>query len=116
MNGMDEIKAAAALTALNEMFQGSHLNICTIDRVAKLLGVHPEREAYDTLHALHCVHWDKMPRDLRNQIPALIQQALGQGDTYFQFELKRPANNSLAVLDESKHTRRPLLQRWLGHG
>lgn len=108
---MDDVKALAALTALNEMFAGNHLNICTIDKVAKLLGVHPEREAYDTLHALHCVHWDRMPRDLRDRVPALIQQALGNGTAQFRFELASPANNAMQVLDQSRHTRRPLLQR-----
>ncbi|HDS1834342.1 TPA: hypothetical protein QEM98_000427 [Stenotrophomonas maltophilia] len=108
---MDDLKALAALTALNEMFAGSHLSICTIDKVATLLGVHPERDAYDTLHALHCVHWNKMPRELRDRVPELIQRALGNGTAAFQFELKQPSNNALQLLDQSKHTRRPLLQR-----
>lgn len=108
---MNDIKALAALTALNEMFAGSHFSICTIDTVAKLLGVHPQRDAYDTLHALHCVHWSKMPRELRDRMPELIQQALADGTAPFQFELKQPSNSALQVLDQSKHTRRPLLQR-----
>ncbi len=108
---MDDIKALAALTALNEMFAGNHLSICTIDKVATLLGVHPEPDAYSALSALHCVHWNRMPRELRDRVPALIQQALGNGTAQFRFELASPANNAMQVLDQSKHTRRPLLQR-----
>ncbi len=108
---MDDIKALAALTALNEMFAGTHFSICTIDKVATLLDIHPQRDAYETLQALHCVHWSKMPRELRDRMPELIQQALTNGTAAFQFELKRPSNNALEVLDQSKHTRRPLLQR-----
>ena len=111
---MDDIKALAALTALNEMFASRYFDVCTIDKVAKLLGVRPEREAYDVLHALHCIHWDKMPRELHDRVPGLVQQALGQGDAVFQMELKQPTNNALQVLDQSKHTRRPFMQRVLG--
>jgi len=108
---MDDLKAIAALTALNEMFEGAHFSICTIDKVAKLLGVHPEVEAYNTLHALHCIHWNRMPRELRDRVPALIQQALGQGHAAFKFDLREQQNTSLQLLDANKHTRRPLLQR-----
>ncbi len=108
-----DVKALAALTALNEMFAGSHFSICTIDTVAKMLGVQPEQEAHDTLRALHCINWNKMPRQLRDQVPALIQQALGNGTEAFQFELRPAGSNALQVLDQSKHTRRPFLQRLL---
>jgi hypothetical protein len=108
---MDDIKALAALTALNEMFAGGHFSISTIDKVAQLLGVHPDRDAYITLSALHCIDWNKMPRELRYSVPLLIQQALGNGMPAFQFELRQPNSNALQVLDQSKHTRRPLLQR-----
>lgn len=108
---MDDLKALAALTALNEMFASSHFSICTIDKVATLLGVHPQRDAYNTLRTLHCVDWNRMPRQLRDSVPQLVQQALADGSTPVQFELKREANQALQVLDQSKYTRRPLLQR-----
>ena len=111
---MNDLKALAALTALNEMFAKPHFSICTIDNVATLLGVHPERESYDTLHALHCIDWNKMPRELRDRVPALIQQTLGGGSAYVQFEIKQPESRALEVLDQSKHTRRPLLTRIMG--
>ena len=109
-----DVKALAALTALNAMFAGSHFSICTLDKAAELLGVRPEPEARTILSALHCIDWVKMPRELRDQVPGLIQQALGNGTEAFQFELRPAGNNALQILDQSKHTRRPFLQRLLG--
>lgn len=111
---MNDVKALAAVAALNEMFDKGWLSICTINNVAKMLGIEPEREAYNTLHALHCVHFNKMPKDLRSQVPGLIQRCLAQGEQAFRFELKTEPSNALAVIDASPHTRRPLLQRVLG--
>lgn len=32
------------------------------------------------LHALHCVHYEKMPPQLREKIPHLVNECLRQGD------------------------------------
>lgn len=77
----NDLKEVAAATALNVMMERGWLSICTIDQVAKLLGRNPRGDAYDVLHTLHCVNFDKMPRDLRDQIPSLIQQCLDVAPT-----------------------------------
>lgn len=107
----DDTKALVAITALNKMFESGSFSICTIDNVAKMLGVIPDAEAYETLRPLHCVDWQKMPKALRDRVPGLIQQALMGGER-FRFELA-PRNHSraLQVIDGSPHTRRPLLKR-----
>lgn len=110
----DETKALIAITALNKMFEGSYFDICTINSIAKMLGVHPQKEAYDQLHALHCVNWTAMPRELRQLVPKLIQDCLAGGDAIPRFEIAREPSQALAVIDGSKHTRRPLLRRILG--
>lgn len=107
----DETRALVAITALNNMFESGHFSICTIDSVAKVLGVIPDAEAYETLRPLHCVDWQKMPKALRDRVPGLIQQAL-MGDARFKFELApREQSRALAVIDGSPHTRRPFLKR-----
>ena len=78
------LRDASALTALNHMMRGGHFNICTIDSVAKLLNRHPDAIAYSILRPLHCVNWNEMPTELRNEIPQLIQRCLGV-EPSFQF-------------------------------
>ena len=73
---MNDLKALAAITALNDMFSKGYISICTIDTIAKMLDRNPKCEAYTILHSLHCVHFDKMPQQLRDSIPDLIRQCL----------------------------------------
>lgn len=80
--GMSDLKQMAAVTALNEMMSGSHFNVCTIDRIATMLQVNPKGEAYEVLHTLHCINWDKMPQELREAVPDLIRQCIGVGPIY----------------------------------
>lgn len=79
---MSDLKQLAAMTSLNDMMSKSHFNICTIDSVAKLMQINPGGEAYDTLRPLHCIHWDRMPAELREAVPDLIRQCLGVAPTY----------------------------------
>lgn len=82
----EELKKLAALTALNNMLQQGHFSICAVDDVAKLLGLQkPRCDAYNTLRALHCIDYAKMPKELRYAIPDLIQQVLGV-DPVYQFK------------------------------
>lgn len=108
-----DTNALIAITALNKMFEGSSFSICTIDKVAKVLGVIPPKGVYDQLSALHCVDWSAMPRELRQQVPRLVQEALS-GDKVFRFQLVTEPTSALAVIDGTKHTRRPLLARVFG--
>lgn len=104
----NEIKQQAALTALNAMMKKGWLDICTIDRVASMLEVVPEKESHDVLRSLHCVNFDQMPRDLHREIPTLIQRALCGADV-FQFELRSAQPIPLRL-----EARRPLLLRMFG--
>lgn len=111
---MTDTKALVAAAALNKMFKGSHFSICTIDSVAAMLGVHPEKQAYDLLRPLHCVDWSAMPIELRNQVPVLIEQALAGGFTAFEVSIAPQGNQALQVIDATPQTRRPLLRRIFG--
>lgn len=81
---MQNLKELAAMTALNEQLRKDHWSICCIDRAAQLLNVNARGEAYDILHALHCIDYDKMPSELRASIPDLVKQCLGI-DPVYQF-------------------------------
>jgi hypothetical protein len=80
---MTDLKKLAALTAINNMLAGGHFNICAIDSVAEMMGI-PRNgsEAYQTLRTLHCIDYAKMPVELRNAIPGLIEQVLGVQPAY----------------------------------
>lgn len=82
----NDLKMMAAITALNAMMQKGWLSMSTIDRVGEMLSINPKGEAYRILAPLHCVDFDKMPRELVEQIPMLIQQCLSVTPT-FQFKL-----------------------------
>ena len=83
---MQHLKELAAMTAVNEQLRKGHWSICCIDRAAALLNVNARGEAYNILHAMHCVDYDKMPAELRASIPDLIKQSLGI-DPVYQFQL-----------------------------
>lgn len=77
-----DLKELAAVTALNAMMAKGWFSICTIDNVGQMLGRNPRGEAYDILHSLHCIHFDKMPPALREEIPRLIEQCLNCAPTH----------------------------------
>lgn len=79
---MNDLKQLAAMTALNNMMLKHYFDICAVDSAAKLLNVNRGGDAYDILHALHCVHWEKIPVELRDSIPDLIHKCLGVAPTY----------------------------------
>lgn len=101
---MADLKQQAALTALNEMLRGKHFNICTIDRVADLLDVHVDPDAYRTLRPLHCIDYAAMPRELYASLPGLIQQALS-GREVFQFDVRPPAPLHLVPSTDTRPAR-----------
>jgi hypothetical protein len=103
---MSDIKQLTALTALNEMFSRGHFSITTIDTIAKMLGIDPKGEAYDTLRPLHCIDYSKMPAVLRDEIPSLIKQCLGV-QPFYQYR---------AHHDVSPSSPRPSLLRLIGIG
>ena len=79
---MDDLKEMTAVVALNSMMDKGYFDICTIDKVAKLLNVSAKSDSYLILSALHCVDFGKMPPALRDSIPSLIQECLGIKPTY----------------------------------
>lgn len=79
-----QISHLSALTALNRMLIGSYFDICTIDKIVKLLATAPDGRAYRILHTLHCVHWCDMPPELRDAVPRLIERCINVPAHQFQ--------------------------------
>lgn len=90
---MDDLKQMVAITALNNMMAKGWFDVCTIDKVAQMLGVDPKGEAYRTLAPLHCVNFSEMPHDLKTAIPGLIRGCLGVEPIY-RFELPKPVTTT----------------------
>lgn len=74
----------SVLVSLNRMMTGNYLDLCTIDSAMKALGRIPDGAAYTVLRQLHCVHWDKMPGELREAVPGLIERCLNIPVSQFQ--------------------------------
>lgn len=82
---MDELKVLVASTALKDMLRRGWFSICTIDDINKVTKNVPDREAYDMLHALHCVPFKDMPPELQRGLPLLVHRALGTEPIQFDF-------------------------------
>lgn len=65
---MDKFQQQAITIALREMFEGAYFSISTINQCLKIANSIPPAADYEALSALHCVHWDKMPADFRQQV------------------------------------------------
>jgi hypothetical protein len=105
---MTDLKQMAALTALNNMMVKGWFDICTIDAIGKMLEINPRGKTYDLLHTLHCIHFDKMPKELRDGIPDLINECLGVAPVY-QF-----TNLDAKVIDISQPAKKGLFQLSFG--
>lgn len=93
-----QIKLMAAQASLQKLVSQGHFSICTIDTIAEMLGVKPEREAYQILRTLHCVDYNQMSADLLNELPGLIARVIQSPS----FEASRinivSAGNSLKII------------------
>lgn len=66
-----------AQVALNKLFNEKHFSICKLDEVMTMLGKgRRNSKIYQQLSALHCVHYEDMPDELRNQIPFMVNELL----------------------------------------
>lgn len=79
----NELRQLTAVTALNAMMSKSFFSICAVRDAGDLLNI-PVRhsESYLILEALHCVDFNKMPTQLREQIPSLINDCLSCGPEF----------------------------------
>lgn len=65
---MNDFQKQAVVLALTKMFEGTYFDICTVDRCLAITQSIPPADCYNALRALHCVDWNKMPPDFRQQV------------------------------------------------
>lgn len=73
---LPETRQLVVQTALDHLFTQSHFSICQLDSVLKIINAPQGSDAYTLLRSLHCVDYAKMPRDLRDRIPHLVNECL----------------------------------------
>lgn len=107
---MDNLQQMAAMTALNQMMEKGWMDICTIDSIAKMLGINCDgMPAHRMLRTLHCVHFNKMPQDLQKAIPGLIKECLSIEPVY-QFSLPKPEPVVVYEQEKQPEQKRGLLR------
>ncbi|EYS89548.1 hypothetical protein CF68_33275 [Cupriavidus sp. SK-4] len=67
--------------ALRKMFAQGHFSICTVDSCLGLLNIPKGGKTYQLLHALHCVDFSDMDRELAHAVPSMIGE-LFQGISF----------------------------------
>lgn len=76
MSNADFAKAAV-VQSLEHMFQTQrHFSICDVEKQAKVLGVMFPQEERDRLGLLHCIYWNEMAPELRNEVCARVIEIL----------------------------------------
>ena len=73
-----DLKMSIALTAVAKMLKSRYFDVCTVDKVCKLIGANANGAAYDMLHTLHCIDYADMPQQVREGIPALMREVFTQ--------------------------------------
>ena len=68
-----QIQVEIIRTALANMYAQGFFSICVVDNILKVTGGVPDGKLYDTLRLLHCVNFRDMPKNVRLELPRLIQ-------------------------------------------
>jgi hypothetical protein len=71
--------------SLRDMFSpDKFFSICTIDKIIEATGVCVNRDEYNFLNMLHCVHWADMEPEMRKEVFARTIKLFEDG-TVFDF-------------------------------
>ena len=83
----------SAIASLNDMMRKGTFYISTVTEVAKAIGAVPDPRAMDILRPLHCMEIGRLPPELRDAIPALIERCIGT--PAYQFSAHQADNPAL---------------------
>lgn len=73
---LPETRRLVVTAALDDLFRKEWFDVCNLDKVMKICNAPRGSEAHQLLDALHCVHYGRMPPDLRARIPHLVNECL----------------------------------------
>lgn len=95
----NSFEAKALELALNKLFSEKHFSICQLDTIADLIGVNAQAHPnYKTLRALHCVDYNKMDRETRDQLQIKIMECLRP-----QFNFSSAAITKALLMEGNDH-------------
>lgn len=73
---LPELKKMVVQTAMKKLFDEKYFSICTVRKIAELIGAPKRGAAWSMLETLHCIDYADMPDELRESIPYLINECL----------------------------------------
>lgn len=78
MNELTDFQKATCAAGLkNMLITKNYFDICTLDSIAKTMGVKLGGPDYSALRNLHCMDWAEMGGELRDQVQAKCFELLG---------------------------------------
>ena len=81
---MNDLTKKALMASLRKMFEpDGYCNVCTIDECLKVVNAVPNKEDYEALKLLHCVHWRDMAPEMRTEVFKTVIRML----TEYSFDL-----------------------------
>lgn len=64
---------------IKSLFNERSFSICTVRELGTLLGVNPEQHPnFKYLHALHCVNYREMDKELVDKLPEMVMECLSK--------------------------------------
>ena len=108
----DEFTRQAVAISLRKMFEGTHFNICAVDEALAALKLHANRDQYQALRPLHCVHWRDMPAEFRDQVMqrtlALFAEAHGFDLVAIDRALGVPVTDAVSLASSGPEKRKAI--------
>ena len=65
---VEEFKNRALKSGLQKLFRDDHFSICAFDNLVKLAGLYVDGDLNRALRAYHCVNWNDMDAETRDQV------------------------------------------------
>lgn len=73
---MTAFERLAVETALRKLFSQRYFSISEIDSILKVTGTVAPARVMNSLRLLHCVDYGEMPRELLEELPQMVAEAL----------------------------------------
>lgn len=77
MKQLSDFEKACVKQALDKLLNDRHFSICAFDNIGEMLGVNVSQHPnYVFLNGLHCVDYNKMSAEIRNNLEAKMLECL----------------------------------------